>query len=51
MSGGGEFVGANFVRDKAVVRPAIPPPRMVMRSGLLVDIVDGMLNLDKEYRL
>ena len=40
IRGGGEFVGANFVRDRAVVRPAIPPPKIVMRSGLVVDILE-----------
>jgi hypothetical protein len=34
MFGGGEE-GANFVRERAVVRPAMPPPRIIMSIVLL----------------
>lgn len=40
MRGGGEVLGANFVSESEVVSPAIPPPRIVIRSGLLVVILE-----------
>lgn len=42
MRGGGASLDANFVSDSAVVRPAMPPPSMVMRSGLVFAILEGL---------
>ena len=33
MFGSGKVEGANFVSAKAVVNPAMPPPRMITLSG------------------
>lgn len=41
IKGGGELEGANFVRDRAVVRPAMPPPKIVIRSGEVAMLVEG----------
>jgi hypothetical protein len=39
---GGDEAGANLVRERAVVRPAMPPPRMMMSIGFGEAMVESV---------